>query len=182
AFQVPNLIRALVADAALGAAFVPIFNELLQKGQRERAWRVASTVFWLAFVGLSVITGIFMIFAPEVMGLFGYHGHDGVVLARILFPIVVLLGLNGIVVAILNAFEEFFVPAITPVFWNGVIIGVLFAVTPFTDNLTDRLYAYAVGILLGTVVQFLLPLPWLRGRGGHIGLTLDIRDEAVKRV
>src|SRR5437763_10738197 len=35
AFQVPNLIRALVADAALGAAFVPVFNELLQKGERE---------------------------------------------------------------------------------------------------------------------------------------------------
>src|SRR5262245_7072419 len=39
----PNLVRALVADAALGAAFVPIFNELLQKDERERAWRVASS-------------------------------------------------------------------------------------------------------------------------------------------
>src|SRR5262245_14080378 len=56
AFQVPNLIRALVADAALGAAFVPIFNDLLQRGERERAWRVASTVFWLSFVVLSAIT------------------------------------------------------------------------------------------------------------------------------
>src|SRR3954463_14534302 len=64
AFYLPNLIRALVADAALGAAFVPIFNELLQKGERERAWRVASTVFWLAFAGLSVITAVFMVFAP----------------------------------------------------------------------------------------------------------------------
>ena len=53
AYQMPNLIRALVADAALGAAFVPIFNELLPKGERERAWRVASSVFWLSFVGLS---------------------------------------------------------------------------------------------------------------------------------
>jgi putative peptidoglycan lipid II flippase len=182
AFQVPNLIRALVADAALGAAFVPIFNELLQKGERERAWRVASTVFWLAFSGLSVITAVFMILAPEIMSLFGYDGHTGVTLARILFPIVVLLGLNGIVVAILNAFEEFFVPAISPVAWNGVIIGVLFAVTPFTDNLDDRLYAYAIGILLGTFVQFLLPLPWLRGRGGRITFDLDIGDEAVRRV
>ena len=182
AFQVPNLIRALVADAALGAAFVPIFNELLQKGERERAWRVASTVFWLAFAGLSVITAVFMVFAPEIMSLFGYDGQTGVTLARILFPIVVLLGLNGIVVAILNAFEEFFVPAITPVAWNGVIIGVLFAVTPFTDNLDDRLYAYAIGILLGTLVQFLLPLPWLRGRGGRITFDLDIGDEAVRRV
>ena len=54
AYQIPNLIRSLVADAALGAAFVPIFSELLAKGERERAWRVASTVWWLSFAALSV--------------------------------------------------------------------------------------------------------------------------------
>ena len=45
AFQIPNLVRALVADAALSAAFVPVFTELLEKGDRARAWRVASTIF-----------------------------------------------------------------------------------------------------------------------------------------
>jgi putative peptidoglycan lipid II flippase len=182
AFQVPNLVRALVADAALGAAFVPIFNELLERGERERAWRVASTVFWLAFAGLSVVTFGFMVLAPQIMALFGYHGSLGVSLARILFPTVVLLGLSGIVVAILNAFEEFFVPAIAPVAWNAVIIGVLAATIPVVHSTSSRLYAYAFGILLGTLVQFALPLPWLRGRGGHIGFHFDIRDEAVRRV
>ncbi len=43
AFQLPNLVRALVADAALSSAFVPVFSELLEKGERKRAWRVAST-------------------------------------------------------------------------------------------------------------------------------------------
>ena len=47
AFQIPNLIRALVADAALSSAFVPVFSELLEKGEKARAWRVASTIFWL---------------------------------------------------------------------------------------------------------------------------------------
>ena len=51
AFQVPNLVRALVADAALSAAFVPVFSELLEKGEKARAWRVASTVFWLCCSG-----------------------------------------------------------------------------------------------------------------------------------
>ena len=46
----------------------------------------------------------------------------------------------------------------------------------------DEIYAYAIGILLGTVVQFLLPLPWLRGRGGHLTFRLDWRDERVRRV
>ena len=46
AFQLPNLVRALVADAALSSAFVPVFSELLEKGERQRAWRVASTRWW----------------------------------------------------------------------------------------------------------------------------------------
>ena len=45
AFQIPNLIRALVADAALSSAFVPVFSDLLEKGERRRAWRVASSLF-----------------------------------------------------------------------------------------------------------------------------------------
>ncbi len=47
AFLVPNTIRALVADAALSSAFVPVFSDLLEQGERKRAWRVASTLFWL---------------------------------------------------------------------------------------------------------------------------------------
>src|SRR2546430_6005645 len=45
AFQVPNLFRALVADAALSSAFVPVFSELLEKGDRRRAWRGAARGF-----------------------------------------------------------------------------------------------------------------------------------------
>ena len=39
ASQIPNVVRSLVADAALGAAFIPVFNELLEKGDEKRAWR-----------------------------------------------------------------------------------------------------------------------------------------------
>ena len=41
AFQIPNLVRALVADAALSSAFVPVFSELLEKGERKRETRSA---------------------------------------------------------------------------------------------------------------------------------------------
>jgi putative peptidoglycan lipid II flippase len=52
AFLIPNTVRALVADAALSSAFVPVFSELLVKGERKRAWRVASSLFWLVLLGL----------------------------------------------------------------------------------------------------------------------------------
>jgi len=181
AYQIPNLIRSLVADAALGAAFVPIFNELLTKGERDRAWRVASTVWWLSFAGLSCVTGVAMVLAPQLLALFGYHGALGVGLARVIFPTVVILGLSGLQTAILNALDEFFLPAIAPVAWNLVIVGTLALSLPFLHTTDERLYAYAIGILLGTAVQFAIPYPAMR-RLGHLSWFCDPRDEAVQRV
>ncbi len=132
AFQVPNLIRSLVADAALSSAFVPVFSELLEKGEQKRAWRVASTLFWLLLLGLGAITALLIVFAPLIIAPFGDPGGDkqlAITLSRILFPIVVLLGVSGIIVGILNSYEHFTVPALTPVFWNlaiiaGLVLGV----------------------------------------------------------
>ena len=137
AFQIPNLVRALVADAALSGAFVPVFSELLVKGERARAWRVASTIFWLVLLGLGGLTAIFMLAAPLLLRPFGDPGGDfdlAVGLSRVLFPIVVLLGLSGIVVAILNSYEQFAVPALTPVLWNIVIIAGLVLGVPAADG------------------------------------------------
>jgi putative peptidoglycan lipid II flippase len=96
-------------------------------------------------------------------------------------PIVLMLALSGLVVGMLNSFEHFAVPALAPVAWNLVIIAALVGLVPVMPD-GDEIYAYAIGILVGTVVQFLLPLPWLRGRGGGLTLRLDWRDERVRRV
>jgi putative peptidoglycan lipid II flippase len=188
AFQVPNLVRALFADSALQGAFVPVFTELLEKGERKEAFRVASSLFFLICLLLGAVTALFVLFAEPLMSLFAPGFDDDpalkdltVNLARLMFPIVVLLALSGLVVGMLNSFEHFAVPALAPVAWNVVIIATLVGLTPMLSD-DDEIYAYAIGILAGTVVQFLLPLPWLRGRGGSFSLRLDWRDERVRRV
>ncbi|MBA3299790.1 MAG: murein biosynthesis integral membrane protein MurJ [Thermoleophilaceae bacterium] len=188
AFQVPNLIRALFADSALQGAFVPVFTELLEKGERREAFRVASSLFFLISLVLGAVTAAFILFAEPLMSIFAPGFDDNpaleqltVGLAQLMFPIVVMLALSGLVVGMLNSFEHFSVPALAPVAWNLVIIGALVGLTPvFPDG--DEIYAYAVGVLAGTAVQFLLPLPWLRGRGGRFSLTLDWRNERVRKV
>jgi putative peptidoglycan lipid II flippase len=185
AFQVPNLVRSLVADQALTAAFVPVFSELLEKGEKARAWRLASTLFWLLLLGLGGLTALFMLVAPLVMRPFGFEGEQqelAVTLSRILFPIVALLGVSGVIVGVLNSYEQFSIPALTPVAWNLVIIAGLVIGVPLTDSDTTALYVYAGSILVGTVVQVLLPLPWLYGLDGRLRLALDWRDPLVKRV
>ena len=183
ASQIPNVVRSLVADAALGAAFIPVFNELLERGEERRAWRVASTVATLSFLGLSAITVVTMVYAEPLLGIF-YAGpvpHLTVQLMWILMPTVVLLGFAGIVQAILNSLGEFFVPAIAPVLWNVVIaLGLVYAIT--IDDENQALLVYAWATLLGTVVQVLFPLPWLRGRQGRLRIAFDWRDSAVRRV
>jgi putative peptidoglycan lipid II flippase len=185
AFQIPNLIRAVVADAALSSAFVPVFTELQEKGDRARAWRVASSLIWLLLLVLSGLTALFVLVAPWIIPLFELPAENeelAVRLSQILFPIVVLLGISGIVVGILNSYEHFTVPALTPVFWNlAIIVGLVFGV-PRAGSEEAELYVYAGSILAGTVIQLLLPLPWLAGRDGRLRAVIDWRDPAVRRV
>ena len=183
AFQIPNLVRALVADAALSSAFVPVFSELLEKNERARAWRVASTVFWLFLLLVGGLTALFILAAPVLMPpLTDAYDDLTVTLSQILFPIVVLLGLFGIVTGILNSYDEFSIPALTPVFWNLAIIGGLVIGVPQADSESSKLYIYAGSIVAGTVLQLLLPIPWLRGRDGRLRLALDVHDPAVRQV
>ena len=185
AFQVPNLVRSLVADAALSSAFVPVFSELLEKGERKRAWRVASTLFWLMLLGLGALTALLIIFAPLIIRPFGDPGGDpqlAIGLSRVLFPIVTLLGISGVIVGILNSYEQFSVPAITPIFWNlAIIVGLVIGV-PRAHTINAQLYVYAISIVIGTVIQVLLPVPWLRGLDGRLQFLIDWRDPAVRRV
>jgi putative peptidoglycan lipid II flippase len=180
AFLIPNTVRALVADAALSSAFVPVFSDLLVKGERKRAWRVASSLFWLVLLGLGGLTALFIVISPWIMRAFGY-GDVAVGLSRVLFPIVVLLGLSGVVVGILNSYEHFSVPALTPVVWNVAIIAGLLIGVPHVNGTDHELYVYAFSILIATLIQFLLPIPWLRGRDGRLHVVIDWRDPAVRR-
>jgi len=186
AFLIPNTIRALVADSALSGAFVPVFSGLIVKGERKRAWRVASSMFWLMLLGLGGLTALFVVIAPWVMALFHYgpgqqYGALAAGLARVLFPIVLVLGLTGIVTGILNSYDHFTIPALSPIAWNLVIVLGLGLGVESSHASSTRLYWYATAILVATIVQFLLPLPWLRGRDDRLRMAIDIHDPAVKQ-
>jgi hypothetical protein len=76
AFQVPNLVRSLFADAALQPAFIPVFTEQLEKENYREAFRLASTLLLLVSLVLGAITAIFVLLAPLIMPLFapGFSG------------------------------------------------------------------------------------------------------------
>jgi putative peptidoglycan lipid II flippase len=187
AFQVPNLIRSLFADTALAAAFVPVFSELLEHKRQREALHLAASLFGLILAAGGAITVLFIAAAGFVMPLFTGPEFTPALddltvgLSRVLFPIVVLLGVNGLFVGILNAYEHFTIPAIAPLVWNLVIIAALVGLTPLFEG-DDRLYAYAIGVLAGTVVQLVMTIPPLRRAGFPMRISVDWKDPRIARV
>lgn len=174
AFQIPNLLRSLFADAALSAAFVPVFTDLLQQGRRREAFKLASELAWVVLLVLTAVTAVAILLTPVVVPLLAGDELDGpstdlaVTLTQIMFPVVVLLGINGLLVGILNAEDHFTIPALSPVVWNLVIM-LCMVVSHVALDGPDELYGYAIGVLIGTVAQLLMAVPLVRQYGFKMG-------------
>ena len=188
AFQLPNLVRGLFADAALSAAFVPVFAEFLEQKKRREAVLLASTLFWIILLVLGILSAIFILAAGVIIPLF-IPGDQftpqlvdlAVGLSQVLFPIVVLLGINGLLVGIVNSYHHFTIPALSPLVWNLVIIALLVILRPAFDG-PEQIYAYAIGVLVGTVIQLLMVIPVLGKIDFRLRFHLNWRDPGVKRV
>jgi putative peptidoglycan lipid II flippase len=187
ASQVPNFVANLFAQSALSAAFVPVFTDLLQKGHRKDAIRLASTLFWIMLIGLGAITAFFILAAGLIMPLFlgatfsGALNHLTVGLSQVMFPVVLLLGLNGLLVGVLQSYDHFTIPAISPAVWNVVIIVLLVLLVPHFHG-EDRIYAFAIGVLVATVVQVLLAFAALGRIDFRLRVRVDWHDPRIKQV
>jgi putative peptidoglycan lipid II flippase len=184
ASQVPNLFSNLFSQAALSAAFVPVFTELLQKGRRREAFRVASTLFWVILIGLGGLTVLWTAVAGLVVPLFtGAHISASLTagLSRVLFPVVLLLSLTGLLVGILQSYDEFTIPAIAPAVWNLVIL-VLLIVLHSRFHGDDKIYAYAIAWVVATVVQLAMIAVATRKVDFKLMFVVDWRDPLVRRV
>ena len=163
---------------------MPVFSELLEQKRRREAIHAASALAGLLLLVLTAITLLFILVAPWLMPLFtdpAALDDLTVGLSRVLFPIVVLLGLNGLVVGILNAHDHFSIPALAPLVWNVVIIVAMVGLTPRFEG-DDELYAYAIGVLAGTAVQLAMCLPPLRRIGFPLRIELDFHNPHIRRV
>ena len=186
ASQVPNLFSNLFSQAALSAAFVPVFTELLHEGRKREAFRLASELFWLILVGLGVLTLLWMAVAGLVMPIFtGTLSPSATTLtaglSRVLFPVVLLLSLTGLLVGILQSYDEFTIPAVAPAVWNIVIVVLLVALHGRFHG-QNSVYAYAIAWLVATVVQLLMIASALRRIEFRLSFALSWKDPRVRQV
>jgi putative peptidoglycan lipid II flippase len=188
AFQIPTLVTNLFANAALSAAFVPVFTELLHRGRRREALRLASTLFWIMLIALGALTAVAILSAGFVVPLFTGGKFSGALdgmaagFSQVLFPVVLLLGLNGLLVGILQSYERFSIAAIAPAVWNVVILVLLLAIRPHFHTEEAQLYVYAAAILAATFVQLLMAAGALGRIDFRLQMHIDWRDPRVKQV
>ena len=86
------------------------------------------------------------------------------------------------VVGILNSYDRFGVFAIAPFFWNVAIVAVLIGLAPaFPED--DQIYAYAIGVVVGTVIQLAIPLvrPAQHAVRDPPGLLAPFRADCARR-
>ncbi|HEY2397668.1 MAG TPA: murein biosynthesis integral membrane protein MurJ [Solirubrobacteraceae bacterium] len=191
AFQIPNLVSNLFANAALSAAFVPVFTDLLQQGRRKEALRLASSLFWILLIVLGAVTAFFILTAGVLMPLFTGSTFNAQLdaltagLSQVLFPVVLILGLNGLLVGVLQSYDHFTIPAISPAVWNLVIIILLVVLRPhFHGGYEDgnQLYAYAIAILVATFVQLGMAFGALGRIDFRLQFSIDWHDPRIRQV
>jgi putative peptidoglycan lipid II flippase len=194
AFRIPNLLRRLVGEGALSAAFVPVFSGYLRGKSNREIWEFAERAFWTLVLILAPIAVLGVMFSNQVIYLFTVLGGQrldwgfAVYLNRIIFSYVLFIGLAALAMAILNSFRMFGLPASTPIVFNVVLI--LFstaAVYKPIMNWAPEAYrspavALAVGVLVGGALQFFMQVPALIRRGMRFRFHPSLQDPGVRTV
>ena len=189
AFRIPNILRRLLGEGTLSAAFIPVFTQSLVKEGADKAWQVASSIINLLILVLSVVALLGVIGAPYIISLLTLsvpgtaQTQLAVELTRVMFPYIFFVGLAALVMGILNSQGHFASPALSPIVLNLVIIASVVFLSPlFGTSLEDRIHGVAYGVLIGGLGQLVVQLPALFKKGVKYSFGLNIRHPQVRRV
>lgn len=165
ALRIPNLCRRLFGEGSLSVAFIPIFVELLESGQSQRAKQLVNAVFSLILVSLLALFSLGLIFTPQIIHWLtvgdAFSQIQGKVqltiyFARIMMGFLILVCLYAFFMAIQNSLQRFAIAAFAPALFNLSIVAAAFVPTPFFD-IPGEILAWAV--LVGGVLQLVVVLP-----------------------
>jgi putative peptidoglycan lipid II flippase len=173
AFRIPNLLRRLFAEGAFSQAFVPVLAaSKAQHGEAATGQlinQVATVLAW-ALVATSIV-GIagapLLVYAmasglqqnPQVFEAASF-------MTRLMFPYIACMSLVALAAGVLNTWKKFAVPAATPVLLNLCMIAAAWLLAPwFKAKGIEPIYAMAVGVMAGGLLQLAVQLPALRALG-----------------
>jgi len=190
--QLPNLFRRLLAEGGLTAAFVPTLNEQLHTRQREGAFQLVNQVTsWLLVVNGAIIGVAMVLFSQRwaIVIIGGWFNAEPDTLDRwlvaahftvILFPYLLFVSLAAAFSAALQSLHRFLEPALSPIWLNLAVIGLLVAATKIAHgNEGVEIYWLAGGWLVGGVLQMIVPALGLMNEGWRPRLDFE-RSSALR--
>src|SRR3954454_10157368 len=186
AFRIPNLLRRLFAEGAFSQAFVPVLAEYKNRLPGEETRTLLDGAATALFLALVVTAAIGIAVAPIVVYLTapGFAADPAkfdltVAMLRITFPYIAFISLVAFAAGVLNTWNRFSVPAITPALLNvAFIVGALF----FADRFDPPVLVLAWAVFAGGVLQLALQVPFLARLGLLPRWRLDFAHPGVRRI
>lgn len=195
AFRTPNMLRDLFAEGALSTAFVTTFTKKIKNEGDEAAWVLGRKMLALSLCFMSVVAAAGVALAPLLVRLLnpGWDSEESLrlctLLVRIMYPFIAIVSITALVMGMLNSKKIFFIPAVASAFFNlGCIVGgiaVAWMIDPGfrAGQITEKgLIGFAVGTLIGGVLQLVIQIPSLKKVGFQFGLDFGWKDDGVRDV
>jgi putative peptidoglycan lipid II flippase len=190
-FRIPNLTRDLFAEGALSSAFIPTFTEYLTRKGRAEAAALANLVATAVILIVGGLCLLGVVFSPQLVMLLapGFVAVPGkfelaVTMTRIMFPFLLLVALAAQAMGILNACNQFAVPALASTFFNvgslGAGLALGFWAGPWIG--LEPIEGMAVGVVIGGALQLVWQLPSLHRAGFRFRPRIDWSDPGLKRI
>jgi putative peptidoglycan lipid II flippase len=187
AFTIPNALRVLLGEGAASGAFVPVYSEARQKEGVERAKAFYARLVGAMGLVLLGVTVVGVLAAPAIVTLYA-GGYDAerfdatVLLTRIVFPYIFLMGLAALATGALHSHKHFATPAFAPALLNVALIAAPFVFVGFAEDLgLPGVAALAIGALVGGVLHVAAQLRALRSIGLLTGPRFDLSDPYVRK-
>ena len=189
-YRIPNLLRDLFAEGALGSAFVKVFSANLEKKGLSYSFKISQILISNFLIILSIIVSLGIIFAPYIVSLIAPDFSKDpdkfqltVHLTQIMMPFLLFISLSAVIAGMLNSLKIFFIPAVSSAFFNlvSILIGVIGYFLLIKINIRP-IYAMAVGVSLGGFSQFFFQYPLARKKGFRFSFCPNFKDPNFKEV
>ncbi len=173
AFRIPNMLRRMFGEGAFSQAFVPVLAASKEQDGPEATKllidKAAIALSWVLVITsiVGIATAPWFVYAMASGLQKNPEGFEAAVwMTRFMFPYIACMSLVVLSAGILNTWKKFAVPAATPVLLNVAMILAAWLGAPWLKTQgIEPIYAMAVGVMAGGLLQVGIQIPALRQLG-----------------
>ncbi len=184
--KIPSVFRRLFAEGAFNQAFIPVLAEYKENNSLEETKDLINSTFSALLTTLLCVTILALLAAPIFVMIFapGFYLEPlkkelAIDILHITFPYLIFVSLVALSGSILNSYERFSLPALTPLFYN---LSLIVAAIWFAPALDLPIYAIAWAVFFAGIIQVLIQIPSLLRLGLLPRFKLNLHHPGVRKV